>query len=86
MKSNKEVIDKLTEFFTKKCDRNIVSHCLASMMIDMRRIRHINDITEGEQESLHLRMIQNDFELENFIEKDGNVPPLKLTNFSIDKD
>lgn len=80
--TNKDLIDKLCKYFKEDCDHDIVCRLLANMMIDMHRIRNFEHIAHEERESLNLRMIHNEFQLEKFIKKDGKLPGIRLSELN----
>jgi len=73
---NKEVIDKLQEYFINECDPKIVARTLAGMMVDMNRVKNIKQLTKSEKECLFDRIDNNCKQLEDFI-KNGPRETLK---------
>ena len=74
---NKEIIDKLTDYFIKEGDPQIVARILAGMMIDFNRILHFHELPDDEKTSLVERMRLNNEELMKFA-REGGHQPLKL--------
>lgn len=75
MKTNKEVIDKLTEYFITQ-DKKTIARSLANMMIDLNRIFYLKTLPEDEKALLNARVIANVLSLRRFIE---NGPEGDLT-------
>ena len=75
MKTNKEVIDKLQEYFLTQ-DPKVVCRILANIMIDVRRIHWSHNLPEDELERLVERIKKNSEQLKDFIE---NGPRGNLT-------
>lgn len=78
MKTNKEVIDKLTEYFITQ-DKKTIARSLANMMIDFNRIFYLKSLPEDERVLLNARIIANMLALRKFI-KDGPDGDLILYN------
>lgn len=65
MKTNKELIDALQEFFLTQ-DPKVIAHTLAIFMIDLQRILNFENLEKDEQESLHFRILKNVQEIQKF--------------------
>lgn len=78
MKTNKEVIDSLQEYYLNQ-DPKTVARALANMMIDIHRIVNINILTFHEKSILISRMHSNEAQLLKFI-KEGPSEKFKLHN------
>ena len=72
--SNKEVIEKLTEYFLES-DPKVVARTLAGLMIDLNRISNYESLELDEQKNLLDRMALNYQQLHDFVE---NGPRSKL--------
>jgi len=82
MKTNKEIIDSLVEYFLTQEPR-IVCRALANMLIDNNRIYNYNELPKEEADSLKTRMKKNLEKLHYFIE---NGPNGNLTMGHLDVD
>lgn len=80
MKTNKEIINKLTKYFVTQ-DKEVVARCLASMMIDFNRIFHLKTLPADEKALLNARVIANVLSLRKFI-KQGPSGDLNLHNWN----
>lgn len=78
MKTNKEVVEKLVEYFLTQ-DQASVCRILANLMIDMHRINNISKLEEKEKASLFFRMDKNSKSLLDFVK---NGPQGDLTVFN----
>jgi len=65
--SNKEVIQKLTQYFMNQ-DKSLVCRLLANAMIDYNRIYNSDILPDDELENLNFRIRQNSNELKKFID------------------
>ncbi len=75
MTTNKEVIDKLQEYFLTQ-DPKVVCRMLANMMIDIRRMYWSQNLPKDELERFFERTKKNSEQLKDFIE---NGPRGNLT-------
>ncbi len=66
--SNKEVIDKLVDYFVKQ-NPKIVARLLANYMIDLNRVCNLNSLSDSENELLLDRLQTNCLSLQKFIEE-----------------
>jgi hypothetical protein len=80
MKTNKEVMESLTEYFNKQ-DHATVSRILASYIVDMNRIHIFEKLPETEKKCLQDRMAHNIRQLHQFI-KNGENGDLKIKVFN----
>lgn len=69
MKTNKEVIDALIEYFLKQ-PPEVIARGLANSMIDIQRLYLFSECTNEEKKSLLYRTDQNIRALKKFV-KDG---------------
>jgi len=76
MKTNKEVIEKLTAYYCTQ-DIAVVSRALACAMIDFNRISHLNSLDKEERDNLILGIKKNAEALKKFV-KDGPDGNLEL--------
>lgn len=76
MKSNKELIQELTEYFLTQ-DPQIVAKTLAAVMIDMNRLINMDSLSIEEKASLIARVHVNNASLSKFA-KNGPESDLKL--------
>jgi len=67
-KTNKEIIDSLTEYFMQQPPADIC-RALACMMIDLSRLKYIQNLDKKEKESFFRRLQMNVDQLKMFIEK-----------------
>lgn len=67
---NKEVIEKLTEFYLKQSDFPTIARALSAAMIDYSRFVNVDKLDEEERNSLYARSFLNAKELQRFV-KDG---------------
>jgi hypothetical protein len=81
MKTNKEVIDKLTEYFLEQ-DPKIVARSLANMMIDLNRIRNFRELCPDDIYCLSDRINKNLDSLHRFIDNDGIATPMILNEIN----
>lgn len=84
MKTNKEVSDKLTEYFLTQ-DPEVVARILAANMIDLNRLYHFELLEDDERENLFRRLDHNIGQLEEFI-KNGPMSDLKATHLKYTDD
>jgi hypothetical protein len=77
MKTNKEVIAKLFDYFLSQ-NREVVAKMLAATLVDINRFYNLEHLDEEERECLMQRMEHNVNELNAFI-KNGPSSDLKLT-------
>ncbi len=68
MKTNKEVIDALQDYFLKQ-DPKDIARVLAATLIDINRIRNYESLEYEEQQCLQFRLDHNLEELRKFIKK-----------------
>ncbi len=66
--SNKEVMERLQEYFLKQ-DPAIIARALAGAMIDFNRFYYIDQISDDEEENLFFRLGKNCQGLQEFIEQ-----------------
>lgn len=78
MKTNKEVIDKLQDYFMKQ-DIKLVCRALAGTMIDINRIMNIEYLPQEEYLLLIARLMANNTQLMKFI-NDGPQGNFNLHN------
>ena len=78
MKTNKQVINDLVEYFLTQ-DPKVVARSLAATMIDLQRIVHIDELPDDERMCLRLRIGANVAALKKFA-KDGPDGNLILHN------
>lgn len=78
MKTNKEVIDALQDYFLTQ-DPKTMCRTLAALMIDMNRMMRLDELGVDERNNLLARMILNQEQLYKFI-KDGPSGNVKLHN------
>jgi hypothetical protein len=76
MMENKEVINKLREYFLRN-DPEKVAHLCANFMIDLNRFLNINNLSQEERVRLIDRTILNMDQLRDFMES-GNEDALEL--------
>jgi hypothetical protein len=76
MKTNKEVIDSLVEYFLKQPPK-IIARGLANAMVDIKRLYMFSECSNEEKKSLLFRTDQNIRALNKFI-KDGPDGYLKF--------
>lgn len=69
MKTNKEVIDALENYFMQQ-DPKIIARTLAACMIDFNRLMNFDELGKNEQECLRYRLQKNMEELGKFVEND----------------
>jgi enhancing lycopene biosynthesis protein 2 len=74
MKTNKEIIDALTEYFMD-ADKEVLARIVANNMIDFHRLRTVRQLPEQERECLLARMDSQEEQLIDFIK---NGPKCKL--------
>lgn len=55
MKTNKQVIDELQEYYLKQ-DPKVIARALANMMIDMNRIHYLELLSSYEKKALNLEL------------------------------
>ncbi len=82
-KSNREVMLKLIEYFMQQ-PKEQICRLLASMMIDLNRVLHVDKLGKKERDNLMLRIQWNINELHKFI-KDGPNGELKMENMNSDE-
>ena len=82
-KSNKQVIDEMTDYFLKS-DPELVARLLANCMIDFNRMANIEYLDYEESSSLMYRVHNNAEQVVNFA-KFGDRGPLKLYKYEEDK-
>jgi dsDNA-binding SOS-regulon protein len=75
MTTNKEVVEKLINFFLSQ-DAKVVARILANNMIDFNRIAEIESLPEDERERLFTRIARNADALKCFVK---NGPKDDLT-------
>ncbi len=73
MKTNKEIIDALVEYFVEQ-DKVILSRILANFMIDFNRVKHIKMLEAEEKKCLLKRIDHNSNSLKKFIENGPSGP------------
>jgi len=78
-KTNKQVIDDLTEYFCSQ-DPKDIARALAATMIDINRLLHCNQLSREEYECLATRMKSNLQQLENFINGERDAFKVKTMN------
>lgn len=78
--TNKEVIEKLTEYFLKQ-DHRTVCRTLANYWLDQHRMVNIERLPKDEAERLLIRMKANARTLNMFVERGGTEAPLNITYF-----
>jgi hypothetical protein len=69
--TNKEVIEKLREYFREHADFETLARALANLMIDNHRLINYLDLPSKERSLLNRRMRANDEMLTNFIKNGG---------------
>ncbi len=80
MKTNKEVIRKLSDYFLTQ-NPGIVARVLANCMIDFHRIRNLDELPENEKDSLTFRIDANSQAVVDFV---NNGPQGDLVPFNIE--
>ena len=77
MKTNKEIIDKLVEYYLKQ-DPRIVARLLANCQIDLNRWINMGNLDLDEKMSLVKRTRLNMEEMFRFLNEGSNVEQLTL--------
>ena len=72
--SNKELIEKLTEYLLNDCDPKVVARCLAGVMIDYNRLAHLKSLSAEETDSLWRRVRSNSDQLRKFARGEIKTP------------
>lgn len=78
MKTNKEIIDALQEYYLKQ-DPDVIARALAALMIDLNRIMCSESLPKDEKNNLIIRMNANRNELLKFI-NEGEPYDFKIYN------
>lgn len=78
MKSNKEIIDKLVEYFMTQ-DKLSLSVIVANYMIDFNRIFYLHKLDESEKINLQFRIEMIVKQLDSFV-KNGPQGDIKITS------
>jgi len=78
MKTNKQVIDSLTEYFLTQ-DPRTVCRLLANHMIDAHRMFNFDNLPDPEKECFIFRMKKNEEYFQKYIES-GSSGDIKLHN------
>jgi hypothetical protein len=79
--TNKEVIERLKAYFMEQ-EQEDICFMLASLMVDMHRVKHYQFLDEDEKASFMIRMEANDASLMDFL-KNGPKGKMKLHKFSL---
>lgn len=74
--NNKEAMDKLQAYYLTQ-DPAIVARGLASLLIDMNRLKHVDSLGEKEAQCLEVRLNLMMDELQDFV-KNGPKHDLRL--------
>ena len=77
MKTNKEVADKLTEYFKTK-DINTISRMLANCFVDLNRFINFQHLNEEDKDILWTRIHHNMSQVNQFLASGNNEEDLSF--------
>jgi hypothetical protein len=80
---NKEVIDRLQAYYLTQ-DPSVVARALASILIDMNRLKHFGELGDKEAQCLEIRLNLMMDELQDFV-KNGPRHDMKIIKMNSDE-
>jgi len=83
MKTNKEIIKELTDYFMKQ-PQELVCKMLAGTLVDLNRLKNIDQLEVNEKLSVLFRLEHNLDQLHEFIEN-GSRKDLKVETINFDE-
>jgi hypothetical protein len=80
---NKEVMDRLQAYYLTQ-DPSVVARALASILIDMNRLKHFGELADKEAQCLEIRLNLMMDELQDFV-KNGAKHDMKIIKMNSDE-